>query len=67
MHHKVSVVMPAYNEEEFIFDAVRAFFSIPEVDEVIVVEQQLKRRNEEAGSAGWCSFNCRSEAGLWAR
>jgi glycosyltransferase involved in cell wall biosynthesis len=39
---KVSVVMPAYNEEEFIFNAVRAFISIPEVDEVIVVDNNSK-------------------------
>jgi len=30
--------MPAYNEETCIFPAVRAFLSIPEVDEVIVVD-----------------------------
>ena len=39
---KVSVVMPAYNEEGFIFQAVRAFLSIPEVDEVIVVDNNSK-------------------------
>jgi glycosyltransferase involved in cell wall biosynthesis len=34
---KVSVVMPAYNEEEFIAEAVRNFKFQPQVDEVIVI------------------------------
>src|SRR6516164_5610718 len=39
---KVSVVMPAYNEEENVLDAVCAFRSIPEVDELIVVDNNSK-------------------------
>jgi glycosyltransferase involved in cell wall biosynthesis len=39
---KISVVMPAYNEEKSIFQAVRDFLSIPEVDEVIVVDNNSK-------------------------
>jgi glycosyltransferase involved in cell wall biosynthesis len=34
--------MPAYNEEKSIFQAVRDFLSIPEVDEVIVVDNNSK-------------------------
>lgn len=41
---KVSVVMPAYNEEEFIAKAVEDFKSVPEVDEVIVVDNNSKDR-----------------------
>ncbi|MEX2215872.1 MAG: glycosyltransferase family 2 protein [Phycisphaeraceae bacterium] len=49
----VSVVMPAYNEEEFIFHAVRDFLSIPEVDEVVVVDNNSKDKTKElAESAG---------------
>lgn len=51
---KISVVMPAYNEEKSIFQAVRAFFSIPEVDEVIVVdnnsEDETKNLAMQAGA-----------------
>jgi glycosyltransferase involved in cell wall biosynthesis len=35
---KISVVMPAYNEEHFIASAVRQFRALPEVDEVVVVD-----------------------------
>ena len=45
---KISVVMPAYNEERSIFQAVRAFLSIPEVDEVIVVDN-----NSEDETKNW--------------
>lgn len=34
----VWVVMPAYNEAKGIYDTVRGFISIPEVDQVIVVD-----------------------------
>lgn len=35
---RVSVVMPAYNEAEYLEDAVRAVAADPSVDEVVVVE-----------------------------
>lgn len=35
---KVSVVMPAYNEEDGVSDTVRGFRELPEVDEIIVVD-----------------------------
>jgi len=44
---KVSVVMPAYNEEEYIAKAVKEFSSIPEVDEVIVVNNNSTDRTKE--------------------
>lgn len=39
---KVSVVMPAYNEGEFIFEAVRAFRELPVVDEVVVIDNNSR-------------------------
>jgi glycosyltransferase involved in cell wall biosynthesis len=39
---KVSVVMPAYNEEKHIKQAVREFISIKYVDEVVVVDNNSK-------------------------
>lgn len=36
--YRVSLVMPAYNEEAGIADAVRGFKVLPEVDEVLVVD-----------------------------
>ncbi len=35
---KVSVLIPAYNEEKYIFETVSAVSSIPEVNEIIVVD-----------------------------
>jgi glycosyltransferase involved in cell wall biosynthesis len=35
---KVSVVMPAYNEADGITEAVRGFLEIPEIDEVVVAD-----------------------------
>lgn len=48
---KISVVMPAYNEEEFIAEAVRDFKSLPEVDEVVVVNNNSKDRTAELAAA----------------
>jgi len=36
----LSVVMPAYNEAEGIADTIRQFLSLPEVDEVLVVDNK---------------------------
>lgn len=41
---KVSVVFPAYNEEEGIADAVRGFKGVPEVDEVVVIDNNSRDR-----------------------
>jgi len=46
----VSVILPAYNEEEYIRPAVDDFFSTGVVDEVIVVDNNSRDRTaEEAG------------------
>ena len=39
---RVSVVMPAYNETEGIADTVKQFLSLPEVDEVLVADNNSK-------------------------
>ena len=44
---KISVVMPAYNEERSIFQVVRAFLSVPEVDEVIVVDNNSEDETKD--------------------
>lgn len=49
----VGIVMPAYNEEANIATAVKLFLAIPEVDEVLVVDNNsTDRTEEEARSAG---------------
>jgi glycosyltransferase involved in cell wall biosynthesis len=49
----VSVVMPAYNEEKGIGTVVRSFLSMPEVDEVIVVNNNsADKTGEIAAEAG---------------
>ncbi len=44
---KVSVVMPAYNEEESVYDTVKGFKNIKYVDEVVVVDNNSKDRTAE--------------------
>ncbi|MBV9172568.1 MAG: glycosyltransferase family 2 protein [Chloroflexi bacterium] len=52
--HRVSVVFPAYNEEDGIAAAVADFASLEAVDEVLVVDNNSRdataRRAEEAGA-----------------
>lgn len=48
---KVSVTMPAYNEAECICDAVKGFRALPEVDEVIVVDNNSKDATAELARA----------------
>lgn len=52
--HKISVVIPAYNEEGTIAEVVRDFVSEEHVDEVVVVDNNCKdataRLAEEAGA-----------------
>lgn len=38
MDNKVSVLIPAFNEEKYIFDTVTALKEIPEIREIIVVD-----------------------------
>lgn len=44
---RVSVVLPAYNEEAAIATAVRDFAAVPGVDEVVVVNNRSRDRTEE--------------------
>lgn len=44
---RVTVVLPAYNEEAAIHDAVVAFAAVPAVDEVLVVNNRSRDRTEE--------------------
>lgn len=44
---KISVVLPAYNEEKNILNAINDFFSCPEVDEVVVVDNNSTDRTAE--------------------
>jgi len=50
---RVSVVFPAYNEEEGIADAVRDFKAVDAVDEIVVVDNNSRDRTAElAAEAG---------------
>jgi glycosyltransferase involved in cell wall biosynthesis len=53
MHNSktVSVVMPAYNEAKGIASVVRAFLSIPEVDEVVVADNNSSDNTAELAAA----------------
>jgi len=44
---KISIVFPCYNEEENIRNAIEEFFSIPEVDEIVVVDNNSVDRSKE--------------------
>lgn len=43
----LTVVMPAYNEETYVATAVRQFLAVPEVDVVLVVNNNSRDRTEE--------------------
>ncbi len=53
MHNgnRVSVVIPAYNEEATIADVVRDFRAHPTVDEVVVVDNNCRDRTAEIATA----------------
>ncbi len=48
---KVSVVMPAYNEEAFIAKAIQELRQIPEIDEIVVVNNNSTDRTEALAAA----------------
>ena len=47
----VSLIIPAYNEEETIADVVTEFRSVPWIDEVLVVDNNCKDRTAELATA----------------
>lgn len=49
--HTVSVVFPAYNEEEGIGHAVETFLALEPVDEVVVVDNNSRDRTAELAAA----------------
>jgi glycosyltransferase involved in cell wall biosynthesis len=49
--HTVSVVLPAYNEEQYIRAAVEDFFASGVVDEVVVVDNNSRDRTAEEARA----------------
>ena len=46
-HHRISMLLPAYNEEEGIKKAIGDFFSTKVVDEIIVVDNNSKDKTAE--------------------
>jgi glycosyltransferase involved in cell wall biosynthesis len=48
---RVSVVMPAYNEAEGVSEAVHGFLRLPEVDEVLVADNNSRDRTAELARA----------------
>lgn len=66
-NHKVSVAMPAYNEERHIAEAVLSFKSQPCVDEVIVVNNNSSDNTEKkALDAGAIVVNESKQGYGWA-
>ena len=68
----ISVVFPAYNEEDNIATAVKDFAGVEVVDEVLVVNNNSRDRTREralaagarvqrraAGGRAWCEAACR--------
>lgn len=47
MKRRISLVMPAYNEEETIEDTIKGFKLIPEVKEIVVVDNNSTDRTAE--------------------
>lgn len=44
---KVSVLIPAYNEEKYIRETIKSILEIPEVDEILVVDDASKDKTSE--------------------
>ncbi|MCB9832280.1 MAG: glycosyltransferase family 2 protein [Planctomycetes bacterium] len=60
---KVSIIVPAYNEEETIAEVVRDFITEPRVDEVVVVDNNCRDRTAELAAAAGARVVTESEAG----
>lgn len=59
----VTVIIPAYNEEATIGDVVRDFRSRPEVDEVLVVDNNCRDRTAELARAAGARVVAESKKG----
>jgi len=60
---RVSVVIPAYNEEATIAEVVRDFASHPAVDEVVVVDNNCRDRTAERAAEAGARVVAESEPG----
>ena len=49
--HKISIIIPAYNEEATIAGVVEDFAVHPSVDEILVVDNNCKDRTAELARA----------------
>ena len=63
----VSIVLPAYNEEQYIRAAVEDFFAAGVVDEVIVVDNNSRDATAEEAAATRARVVQRDGAGIRAR
>ncbi len=59
----VSVVMPAYNEAVGIVPVVRSFLSVPEVDEVLVANNNSTDNTAELSAAAGATVVCEERKG----
>ncbi|MEC7723878.1 MAG: glycosyltransferase, partial [Planctomycetota bacterium] len=62
----VSLVIPAYNEEDTIGQVVEEFRQEPHLDEILVVDNNCKDRTAERASAAGATVIRESQAGYGA-
>ena len=62
----VSLVIPAYNEEETIRHVVEEFRQAPHLDEILVVDNNCKDRTAEYAAAAGARVVAESRAGYGA-
>lgn len=61
---KITALIPAYNEEKFIFDTVQALLHIPEVSEIIVIDDaSIDKTADLACQAGATVISLQSNLG----
>ena len=61
--HKVSVIVPAYNEEETIAEVVADFVAEPHVDEVVVVDNNCRDATAELATQAGARVVAESDPG----